>query len=146
MSLATLEKKYAINFETKAMPTAEESMNRWTERHVRDLPNDDGMRLFYGYALAQSGRREDALREARNSLEMVLKQGFDRRSPEYSTRLYEASLVAVQAGAYSAALDWLEEQHSLPLHFSPGRLATHQFFAPLRADPRFQRLMAVGAR
>jgi hypothetical protein len=48
----------------------------------------------------------------------------------------------VYVGDHDAALDFLEEQRSLPLHFSPGFLRVNPYLAPLRGNPRFERLTA----
>jgi serine/threonine-protein kinase len=119
-----------------------DSAQRLLARRMKEFPNDGGMRLVYSYNLAFAGRREDALREVRAGLAQLLQRGFDKRSTEYFDGLYGGALAAAVAGAYDAALDLLEEQRTLPMHLSPGRIRVNPFLAPLRGDKRFQRLIA----
>jgi ATP-dependent RNA helicase DeaD len=49
MTLATLEKKYNVNFEKKLMPTAEEASRMWTDRHVRDLKEASKGSIYEGF-------------------------------------------------------------------------------------------------
>jgi ATP-dependent RNA helicase DeaD len=48
-TLTTLEKKYGITFETRAMPTAEEANRLFTERHVRELKEAGSGSIYEAY-------------------------------------------------------------------------------------------------
>jgi serine/threonine protein kinase/tetratricopeptide (TPR) repeat protein len=119
-----------------------DSAQRALARRVASLPTSPVVRTEYAQALAHAGLRTEALREARNSLTLVLAQGTDRRGGTYMAMLDLAASVAMYAGDHAAALDWLEEQRSLPLHWSPSYLRVNPYYAPLRGNPRFERLTA----
>jgi ATP-dependent RNA helicase DeaD len=49
MTLATLEKKYNVQFEKKMMPNAEEAGRMWSDRHVRDLKEASKGSIYEGF-------------------------------------------------------------------------------------------------
>ncbi len=53
-TLSVLEKKYAIAFEKRQMPSPEEALKLWTERHVRDIKEAASSSVYEGY-LALAG-------------------------------------------------------------------------------------------
>ncbi len=61
-TLTTLEKKYGIKFETKAMPSPEDAMRLWTERHVAEIREGASGSVFEGFLplAAQIKGRSDA--------------------------------------------------------------------------------------
>jgi ATP-dependent RNA helicase DeaD len=61
-TLTTLEKKYGVVFEKRLMPTPDEAVRLWTERHVRELKDAASSAIFEGYLglAAQLKVRPDA--------------------------------------------------------------------------------------
>jgi len=55
--------------------------------------------------------------------------------------LWILSEVEVEAGRYDRALEHLRELLSHPGYVSPGLLQVEPTFAPLRGNPRFERLL-----
>jgi ATP-dependent RNA helicase DeaD len=53
-TLSALEKKYGIVFEKRQMPSPEEALKLWTERHVRDIKEAASSSVYEGY-LALAG-------------------------------------------------------------------------------------------
>ncbi len=48
-TFTTLEKKYNITFEKRQMPSPEEALSLWTERHVRQIREAAGGAVYEGY-------------------------------------------------------------------------------------------------
>lgn len=48
-TLTSLERKYGVKFEKREMPTPEEAMHLWTERHVRELKDAAQGAIFEGF-------------------------------------------------------------------------------------------------
>jgi ATP-dependent RNA helicase DeaD len=48
-TLSVLEKKYNIQFEKRLMPTPEEAMKMWTDRHVREIKDAAGGSVYEGF-------------------------------------------------------------------------------------------------
>ncbi|MFP5355460.1 MAG: hypothetical protein ACLGIK_09990, partial [Gemmatimonadota bacterium] len=115
-------------------------------RDLRDRGLESGATasraIGYAQALAHAGRPTEALREAREALALILAQGTARRSGSYSMALDLAATVAMYVGNHAAALDWLEEQRTLPMHWSSSYLRVNPYYRPLLGNPRFERLTA----
>src|SRR5215813_2262762 len=65
-TFTTLEKKYGIRFEKREMPSPEEAMQMWTERHVREIQSSAAGSVYEGYlglagALKQRPDADDAI-------------------------------------------------------------------------------------
>jgi len=49
MTFSTLEKKFGIKFDKRPLPTAEESLKRWTERHVAEIKEGAAAVVYEGF-------------------------------------------------------------------------------------------------
>jgi ATP-dependent RNA helicase DeaD len=65
-TFTTLEKKYGIKFEKREMPSPEDALRLWTERHVREIQSAAAGSVYEGYlglagALKQRPDADDAI-------------------------------------------------------------------------------------
>jgi TolB-like protein/tetratricopeptide (TPR) repeat protein len=93
-----------------------------------------------GVALAALGRREEAIRYGREGLDAVLRVGDAITAPMRRAELAE---IYVVTGEHQLALDELERLLAEPGWTSPALLRVDPVWAPLRAEPRFQRLAST---
>ncbi|MBM4378871.1 MAG: DbpA RNA binding domain-containing protein, partial [Deltaproteobacteria bacterium] len=49
MTFSTLEKKFGIKFDRRPLPSAEESLKRWTERHVAEIKEGAAAVVYEGF-------------------------------------------------------------------------------------------------
>ncbi len=73
-TLSALEKKYGIVFEKRQMPSPEEALKLWTERHVRDIKEAAASSVYEGY-LALAGALK-ARTDADDLIGFLLKSFF----------------------------------------------------------------------
>jgi serine/threonine-protein kinase len=103
-------------------------------------PEDASIRIALGLALAGLGRAEEAVREARRAMELV---PVGRNTVAATAFMGGAVEVFARAGESDGAMELLELLFSMPA----GREVTVAYlrvwpgFDPLRADPRFARLL-----
>jgi tetratricopeptide (TPR) repeat protein len=118
------------------------------EAEVAAAPSDAFRHGHLGLLYAHLGRKEDALREARQAAELmpIAKDGYDGT--------FIAGLVALihaRTGETAQAVDMLERLLATPGPVMPfyeasitlAELRTRWQWAPLRAEPRFQQLIAA---
>jgi serine/threonine-protein kinase len=107
------------------------------EAKLRDFPDNATLQEQLGRGLALSGQCKEANAIAERSLQT--------REPAAYARSYirlQAARVFVQCGANDRALDLLEPLLSTPSsNVTPGYLQLDPTFAPLKRNPRFQRLI-----
>ena len=92
-----------------------------------------------GLAYAGLGRRADAIRLGRQGAELV---PVSRDALAGPLMLFGLAEIYILAGEYEAALDQLEYLLSIPSPLSIPLLRVDPLYAPLRGNPRFQRLVA----
>jgi serine/threonine-protein kinase len=110
------------------------------EEHLRATPGDAQQHALLGLALAIMGRKEEAIREGKRAVEIlpVSKDGFGGPYQEHQlARIY------LLTGEPEKALDCLEPLLRVPYNLSPGLLRIDPNFAPLRKNPRFQKIIAA---
>jgi serine/threonine-protein kinase len=110
------------------------------EDSVASRPGDASIRIALGLAYAGLGRRAEAVREARQAMELVPLAG---NTPAATAFMGGAVEVFARAGETDAALELLELLFSMPA----GREVTRAFlqvwpgFDGLRKDPRLEELL-----
>jgi len=119
--------------------TAFESARAVLERRLAVRPDDHIFLAEHGFALAGLGRAEEAIQQGRRAVEVrpVSRDAVD--GPLMATNL---ARIYTMLGRADAAMDQLQVILSTPGPLSPGWLRADPFWAPLRGNPRFDRLVA----
>jgi hypothetical protein len=87
-------------------------------------------------ALAYAGRRAEAIREGEHAVQLAGRDAY--RAPYIQHQL---ARIYILLGEPERAIDRLEPLLKAPYYLSPGWLRTDPTFDPLRANPRFQKLL-----
>lgn len=108
------------------------------ERQLRDAPDDWQRHALLGLSLAYLGKPDAGVREGRRGVELMpisLDGYFGPYAQLQLARIY------LLAGKPDLALDQLEPLLQVPFYISRGWLRLDPTFDPLRAHPRFRRLV-----
>jgi serine/threonine-protein kinase len=108
------------------------------EAQSRAAPADAQRHAVLGLALAYLGKKAEAVREGRRSVEL-LPAGKEAFSGPYMQLLLARIYMLV--GEPEQALDQLEPLLKMPYYLSPGWLRIDPTFDPLRNNPRFRKLL-----
>jgi len=106
------------------------------EAQLKDAPDDPQLHALYGLALAYLGRNAQAVAEGRRGVTGTINPNTLAYNQHQLARIF------VLVGQPDQALDLLEELLKVPYLLSPGRLKIDPAFAPLRGNPRFEKLIS----
>jgi tetratricopeptide (TPR) repeat protein len=109
------------------------------DEQLRSTPEDAQLHVLHGLALAYSGRSAEAIAEGEKGL-ALLPIAKDAYSGVYNQHVL--ARIYVLAGKPDKALDQLEPLLKTPYYLSAGWLKIDPNFAPLRGNPRFERLVS----
>jgi TolB-like protein/Flp pilus assembly protein TadD len=108
------------------------------EEQIAASPENAQLYVLLGTSLAYAGRRADAVREGRLAVDKlpVSKDAYQGAYIQHQlVRIY------LLVGEPEKALEQLEALLKIPYYLSPGWLKIDHTFAPLRGNPRFERLV-----
>jgi serine/threonine-protein kinase len=108
------------------------------EEQLQGTPDDPQLHVLLGTALAYLGRKDDAIREGRRSLELSPVSANSFSGPYLQHQL---GRIYILTGEYDQAMDEIEPLLKMPYFLSPGWLRVDPTFDPLRKNPRFQKLV-----
>ncbi len=108
------------------------------EQQLKAAPEDAQRHVLLGVTLAYLGRRADALREGEYGVSL-LPVSKDGQSGPYMQ--HQLARIYILLGEPEKALDQLEPLLKIPYYLSPGWLRIDPTFAPLRGNPRFEKLV-----
>ena len=120
-----------------------QSAREYFEKQLVDHPNDPVILNALSIADAGTGRKEDALREARLAVELVPKSHDAVDGVRWAHALAQ---ISAWVGEGDAALDLLADLVELPCGPTYGELLFDPAWISIRATPRFQEIMARAAR
>ena len=109
------------------------------EEQLKDAPDDPQLHALYGLALAYMGKKAEAIAEGEKSL-ALMPISKDASNGAYDQ--HQLVRVYILVGEPEKALDQLEPLLKIPYLLSPGWLKLDPAFAPLKGNPRFERLVA----
>jgi len=109
------------------------------EEELRAAPQDPQRHAYRGVALAYLGRKAEAIQEGEHAVALT---PVSRDALIGAYLQHDLVRIYLLVGEPEKALDQLEPLLRMPYHLSPGWLRIDPTFAPLRGNPRFERLVA----
>ena len=134
-----LAEAYALKGDSVNLRTYAEESRKALEEQVRQNPLDAQRHVVLGLSLAYLGRKEEAIREGLQGVELL-----PASKDAFNGAYFQHQLVRIYmlVGEPEKALDRLEPLLKIPYFLSPGWLKIDPNFDPLRKNPRFQKLVA----
>ena len=108
------------------------------EQQLQASPQDAQRHVLLGLALAYLGQKAAAIREGQRGVALLPISRDAFLGPYVQHQLARIYLLV---GEPEKALDQLEPLLKIPYYLSPGWLKIDPNFAPLRGNPRFERLV-----
>lgn|GEM_PF-901097 len=110
------------------------------DAQLRATPDAFYQHLFRGLTLAYLGQRAAAARDGERGLALAQARGQEYYPIPYARHVLARIYIA--AGDHPHALDQLDALFATPYFISPAWLRIDPTWAPLRGEPRFERLVA----
>jgi eukaryotic-like serine/threonine-protein kinase len=131
---------YALRGDRARTRAYADSARATFEEQIRAAPQDPGLHAYMGTALAYLGRKADAITESERAVALLPISKDGANGPYMQHQLARTYIIV---GEPEKALDALEPLLKIPYYLSPAWLRIDPAFDPLRANPRFQRLVAA---
>jgi tetratricopeptide (TPR) repeat protein len=109
------------------------------EEQLRETPDDAQRHVFLGLTLAHLGRKAEAIAQGKRGVALV---PVSRDAYQGTYLQHQLARIYLLVGEPEKALDQLEPLLKIPYYLSPGWLRIDPTFAPLKGNPRFERLIA----
>jgi TolB-like protein/Flp pilus assembly protein TadD len=135
---AVLAETYAFRGDSGKARAYADSARPTFEQRLRAMPQDASLHVFLGLTLAYLGQKTAAIREGKRGVGLLPISRDALNGPylqHYLARIY------ILVGEPEKALDQLEPLLKIPYYLSSGWLKIDPNFAPLRGNPRFERLV-----
>jgi TolB-like protein len=110
------------------------------EEQLRAAPDDGQRHVFRGLALAYLGRKADAIAEGERAVALW---PISRDAYQGAYIQHQFARIYLLVGEPEKALDQLEPLLKIPYYLTSGWLRIDPTFAPLKGNPRFERLVAA---
>ena len=134
-----LTQAYALNGDASSVRRYADDARAAYEAQLREMPDNGQQHVLLGLSLAYLGRKEEAIREGLRGVELIPLSKNAVGGPYFQTVL---ARIYTLVGEPEKAIDQLEPLLKVPCDLSPAFLAIDPNFEPLRANPRFQKLVA----
>jgi eukaryotic-like serine/threonine-protein kinase len=130
---------YALRGDQKRARALADSARVALEEQIRGAPDDPGLHVYRGTALAYLGRKAEAIAESERAATLM---PISKNAVNGAYMQHQLARTYILVGEPEQALDRLEPLLKIPYYLTPAWLRIDPTFDPLRANPRFQRLAA----
>ena len=114
-----------------------DSAQRHYGQYLRETPNDAQRHIIRGLALAYAGKGDEAVAEGKRGAALV---PIEKDGESGAYYVHQLARIYLRTGQPEKALDQLEKLMSVPYYLTPAWLRIDPEFAPLKGNPRFERL------
>jgi serine/threonine-protein kinase len=133
-----LAQTYALQGNTAKARVYADSARLASEQELQASPQDALRHALLGLALAYLGRKAAAIREGERGVSLL---PISRDALGGAYLQHQLARIYILVGEPEKALDQLEPLLKMPYYLSAGWLRIDHNFAPLRGNPRFERLV-----
>jgi serine/threonine-protein kinase len=133
-----LAQTYAYRDDTMKARTYADSARIAFEQQLQASPQDPTLHVYLGLSLAYLGHKAKAIREGERGTGLM---PMSRDAILAAYLQHQLARIYLLVGEPEKALDYLEPLLKIPYYLSPGWLKIDPNFAPLRGNPRFERLV-----